>query len=196
MFSFPPVGESTQGGTIMKHRFILQIIVILAIAYGCTSTRPESQGDRETLDRETSSAITQFRNKDLGMSGWFAEAYGYAVFPSVGKGGIGVGGAYGRGQVYRQGRQLGYATLKQVTVGFQLGGQAYSEIIFFKDMAALDEFIRGNYEFDAQASAVALTAGASVDAAYNGGVAIFTMTKGGLMYEASVGGQKFSYVTR
>lgn len=180
----------------MKHGLILQTIVIMTIAHGCASTRPESQGDRETLDKETSAAITRFRNKDPGMKGWFAEAYGYAVFPSVGKGGIGVGGAYGRGQVYAQGRHVGYATLKQITVGFQLGGQVYSEIIFFKDKTALDEFIRGNYEFDARASAVALTVGAAIDAAYNGGVAIFTMAKGGLMYEASVGGQKFSYVTR
>ena len=180
----------------MKYRLILQTIVIIAIAHGCASTRPESKSDRETLDEETRAEITRFRNKDPGMKGWFGEAYGYAVFPSVGKGGIGVGGAYGQGQVYKQRKHVGYATLKQITVGFQLGGQVYSEIIFFKDKTAFEEFIRGNYEFDAQASAVAMTVGASVDAAYNGGVAIFTMAKGGLMYEASVGGQKFSYVPR
>jgi len=111
----------------------------------------------------------------------------------VGKGAIGIGGARGKGYVYQHGRLIGRSTLTQVSIGFQLGGQAYSEVVFFKDKTALDDFKRGNFELDAQASAVALTARASRDLAYNRGVAIVTMAKGGLMYEASVGGQKFSY---
>jgi len=106
---------------------------------------------------------------------------------------VGVGGAHGSGDVYERGHIIGHTTLTQVTVGFQLGGQAYSEFIFFHDKTALDDFTKGQFELDAQASAVALTAGASGDMPYRKGIAIVTMAKGGLMYEASVGGQKFSY---
>jgi lipid-binding SYLF domain-containing protein len=140
-----------------------------------------------------SSVIAKFKEKDPGMAKVFADAYGYAIFASVGKGAIGIGGARGKGNVFERGKRIGKSTLTQVTVGFQLGGQAYSEVIFFKDKTALDDFKRGNFELDAQVSAVALTARASRDLAYNRGVAIVTMAKGGLMYEASVGGQKFSY---
>ena len=101
------------------------------------------------------------------------------------------GGAYGKGRVYEQGKHVGNTSMTQVTVGFQLGGQVYSQFIFFRDQTALDSFRRGNFEFGAQASAVAVTVGASADANYSDGVAIFTQAKGGLMYEASVGGQKF-----
>ena len=130
--------------------------------------------------------------KQAGESGsFFGNSYGYAVFPTIGKGGIGIGGARGKGLLYEGGNITGEVTLTQLTVGFQWGGQAYSEFIFFKDDVALADFKRGNYELGAQASAVAVTAGASADANYSGGVAIFTQAKGGLMYEASVGGQKF-----
>jgi len=142
---------------------------------------------------DVAAVIRKFQEGDPGMQAWFREAYGYAVFPSVGKGGIGIGGAHGKGLVYEQGRLVGKSTITQVTIGFQLGGQAFSEVIFFKDKTALDDFTRGNFEMGAQVSAVALTAGASADLAYNGGVAVVTATKGGLMYEATVGGQKFSY---
>ncbi|UCD23759.1 MAG: hypothetical protein JSW51_12090 [Gemmatimonadota bacterium] len=144
-------------------------------------------------DEDVQEVIQKFEEGDPGMQAWFKEAYGYAVFPSVGKGGIGIGGAHGKGLVYEQRTLVGKSTLTAVTVGFQLGGQAFSEVIFFKDKTAFDDFTRGNFEFGGQVSAVALTAGASADLAYNGGVAVVTATKGGLMYEASVGGQKFSY---
>ena len=144
---------------------------------------------------------------------FFESSYGYAVFPNIGKGGIGIGGAHGKGRVYVGGDHVGNTKMTQLSVGFQLGGQAFSQIIFFQDKRAFDEFSSGNYEFGAQAQAVALTAGASAattttgkaagasggqhDAAtvgeYHKGMAIFTVAKGGLMYEASVSGQKFSY---
>jgi lipid-binding SYLF domain-containing protein len=127
------------------------------------------------------------------MAKAFAEAYGYAVFPSVGKGGIGIGAARGKGYVYERGRLVGRSTLTQVTIGFQLGGQSYSEVVFFNDRAALDDFKLGHTKLDGQVSAIALTARASGDLAYRKGVAIVTMAKGGLMYEASVGGQRFSF---
>jgi lipid-binding SYLF domain-containing protein len=137
--------------------------------------------------------IAKFKEKDPGLAEVFASAAGYAVFPTVGKGGIGIGGARGKGYVYQRGRLIGRSTLTQVTIGFQLGGQAYSEVVFLKDQKALDNFKLGHLKLDAQASAIALTARASADLAYRNGVAIVTMAKGGLMYEASVGGQKFSF---
>lgn len=156
--------------------------------------------------------INNFAN--AGESGeFFRKSYGYAVFPTIGKAGIGVGGAYGEGRVYVGGKHVGNTSMTQVTIGWQLGGQAYSMIIFFRDQRAFDEFTSGNFELSAQATAVAITAGASAaastagssvaasadkrDAAtvggYYTGMAMFTVAKGGLMYEASVGGQKFSY---
>jgi lipid-binding SYLF domain-containing protein len=137
--------------------------------------------------------IEKFKQKDPGMAKIFADAVGYVVFPTVGKGGIGLGGARGKGWVYEGGKLIGKSTLTQVSFGFQFGGQAYSEIVFFQTSQALENFKLGHLKFDAQASAVALTARASADLAYRNGVAIVTMAKGGLMYEASVGGQKFSF---
>lgn len=137
--------------------------------------------------------IAKFKEKDPGMEKIFSDAVGYAVFPTVGKGAIGIGGARGKGWVYRGGSIIGKSTLTQVSIGFQLGGQAYSEIVFFQTKQALDNFKLGHLKLDAQASAIALTARASADLAYRNGVAIVTMAKGGLMYEASVGGQKFSF---
>lgn len=146
-----------------------------------------------TGNRSVDEAINRLKNRDPSLKLFFNKAHGYAIFPTVGKAGFGLGGAYGEGEVYRQGKFIGTSSLSQLTIGFQLGGQAYTEIIFFKDKHALDDFTSGNFEFNAQASAVAVTAGASADADYDNGVAIFTMPKGGLMYEASVGGQKFSF---
>jgi lipid-binding SYLF domain-containing protein len=143
----------------------------------------------------------------------FASAYAYAVFPTIGKGGVGIGGAHGKGQVYRDGKITGSTSMTQLSVGLQLGGQAYSMIIFFQDKRAYDDFTSGEFEFGAQATAVAITAsaqaqagtgaitaGASVgedagkqQAGYQDGMAVFTYAKGGLMYEASVAGQKFRF---
>lgn len=145
---------------------------------------------------------------------FFKNAYGYAVFPTVGKGGFVVGGSYGKGKVYRKGKATGIATLVKGTIGFQLGGQAFSQIIFFQDKRAYDEFTSGSFEFDGSASAVAITAGVQAQAGtagatagasagpatgtqaergYTKGMAVFIHTKGGLMYEASIGGQKFGF---
>ena len=160
-----------------------------------------------------SKAIEVFKSSPA-VQPFFEDAYGYAVFPTVGKGGIGIGGAYGKGQVYRGGKVTGTASLVKAIIGFQLGGQAFSEIIFFQDKRAYDEFTSGTFEFDATASAVAITAGAQAKAGtegatagasagpatgtqartnYRKGMAVFVHTKGGLMYEAAIGGQKFSF---
>jgi lipid-binding SYLF domain-containing protein len=148
---------------------------------------------RAQSDKDVQETIQQFEKGDSGMKAWFRDAYGYAVFPSVGKGAVGVGGARGKGLVYERGTLIGKTTLTAVSIGLQLGGQAFREVIFFKDKTALDDFTRGNFEFEAGVSAVALKAGASADLGYSKGVAVMTATKGGLMYEASVGGQKFSF---
>ncbi|MBW1806512.1 MAG: hypothetical protein JRJ06_09205 [Deltaproteobacteria bacterium] len=144
-------------------------------------------------ESEVQAVREHFEEGDPGMQAWFREAYAYAVFPSVGKGGFGIGGAHGKGLVYEQGNLVGKSTLTQLTIGFQLGGQAFSEVIFFKNKQAFDHFTQENFEFGAQVSAVALNAGISADMNYSRGVAIVTAPKGGLMYEASIGGQKFSY---
>jgi lipid-binding SYLF domain-containing protein len=144
-------------------------------------------------EKNANEALADFRKADPSMKAFFEKAQGYAVFPSVGKGAIGVGGAHGSGLVYEGGKPVGRTKLTQITIGLQLGGQSYREIIFFEDRATLDRFKGGNFEFSAQASAVAVKSGASADADFQGGVAVFTMAKGGLMFEASIGGQKFSF---
>lgn len=153
----------------------------------------EKTEKRRLTDRTVADTVTNFKNADSSLLVFFRNAYGYAVFPTIGKAGMGIGGAHGKGKVYKKGRFIGLTSLTQVTFGFQLGVQSYSEIIFFRDKTALDNFTDGNYELGAQVSAVAATSGASANADYDDGVAIFTLTKGGLMYEASVGGQKFSF---
>jgi lipid-binding SYLF domain-containing protein len=147
-------------------------------------------------ESDAAAVIAKFKQKDPGLAKIFAESVGYVVFPTVAKGGLGIGGARGKGYVYQHGRLIGRSTLTQVTIGLQAGGQAYSEVIFFKDEGALENFKSGHLKLDAQASAVALTERASADLAYRNGVAIVTMAEGGLMYEASVGGQKLSFHPR
>ena len=124
---------------------------------------------------------------------FFEQADGFAVFPNVAKAGIGIGGAGGKGEVFQNAKVIGSTSLKQISIGFQLGGQAFMEIIFFKEQRDTDRFTEGNFEFGAQASAVLIKQGVSVETAYSNGIAVFTIAKGGLMYEASIGGQKFRF---
>lgn len=151
---------------------------------------------------------------DAGISNMFNSAYGYALFPTIGKAGFLVGGAYGKGRVYEQGKHIGDTTMTQATIGFQLGGSGFSQVIFFQDKRALTEFTNGSFEFGAEAQATVITAAAGASAntsgssatasggksnattaggGYNKGMSTYTITKGGLMYEATVGGQKFSF---
>lgn len=163
--------------------------------------------------QDYSKTINMFKGNPT-VTPYFTSAYGYAVFPTIGKGAVVIGGAHGKGQVYTGGAVTGFTSMTQVTIGFQLGGQAYSEIIFFKDKGAYEDFTSGNFEFDAQASAIALTAsvqagvgttgtsastgaggsaGMQANTSYRKGMLTFVIGKGGLMYEASIGGQKFNY---
>jgi lipid-binding SYLF domain-containing protein len=159
---------------------------------GC-STTPKTAEGRTKLSGNVTTAIATAKEKDPGLVKLFNEAAGYAVFPTVGKGAVGVGGAYGHGELYEGSRLMGYCTLTQASIGLALGGQSYTELIFFETKDALARFKTGNFAFAAQASAVALKSGASADAKYADGVLVFTMSQEGLMFEASVGGQKFRY---
>ena len=150
----------------------------------------------DKMELSAAKAIITAKEKDPSLAKWFDEAYAYAVFPKVGKGGIGIGGAHGKGIVIRADKTVADTSLSQITAGFQLGGQVYAQFILFKDQTAFDNFARGNFEMGAQVSAVAITLGASADADYDSGVAVFTIAEGGLMYEATVGGQKFKYTAR
>lgn len=166
--------------------FLICLIFSFTINAQGGGWNPERVKDsKEALNKmiEDSPKLRAFKNK----------AYAYAVFPRVTKAGVGIGGAAGRGIVFRNHQEVGWSSLKQISIGLQLGGQQYSEVIFFENKKAYDHFINGKLKFDAQASAVAITAGASVDAAYHEGVAVFTRTKGGLMYQASIGGQHFKF---
>ena len=147
--------------------------------------------DKKASDK-TIRALNKFK-KISTLKPYFKKARGYAVFPNVGKGGIGIGGARGSGEVFEKGKVIGKSNLTQVSIGFQLGGQAFSQIIFFKDKKSLERFTEGNFEFGASASAALISVGANASADYSDGVAVLTYSKGGLMYEASIGGQKFSY---
>lgn len=173
-------------GRIRKRFATLALTAIVCVAP--THTRAGSD-----LDAKVEQARSQFIDRDPTMARLFENARAYALFPRVKKGGIGIGGAHGKGLVFRGGRKVGRSTLSQATIGFQLGGKVYSEVIFFDDNEAFRDFTGGDFELSAQASAVAAAEGVAANAGYRHGVAIFTMSQGGLMYEASVGGQKFSY---
>jgi len=181
---------------------ILMIMFILALALA-----NPVQADKFT------DTIQVFKKSEV-VQPFFKNAYGYAVFPTIGKAGIVIGGSYGTGQVYQGGKVTGEVSLVKGSIGWQWGGQAFSQMIFFKDKRAYDEFTSGNFEFDATASAVAITAGAQASAgtegasagasagpatgaqaktSYHKGMVVFVHTKGGLMYEAAIGGQKFNF---
>ena len=188
----------------MKNNQTLAIVVFFAVFLA---------GINIAFADSYSETIEVFKKSDA-VKPFFNNCYGYAVFPTIGKGGVGIGGAYGTGRVYAKGAPTGTTKLFKGTIGFQLGGQAFSQMIFFEDKRAFEEFTSGNFEFDANASAVAITAGVQAKAgtegatagasagpatgkqaktSYRKGMAVFVQAKGGLMYEAAIGGQKFTY---
>jgi len=168
-------------------------LIALSLVFTSLIAQAWAPASNDKLELGAAKAILTAKEKDPSLKKWFDSAYAYAVFPKVGKGGMGIGGAHGKGIVIRGDATVATTSLSQVTVGFQLGGQVYSQFIMFRDKTAFDNFARGNFEMGAQVSAVAVTLGASADANYDDGVAVFTIAEGGLMYEASVGGQKFKY---
>ncbi|MCC7192232.1 MAG: hypothetical protein IT444_05555 [Phycisphaeraceae bacterium] len=185
----------------MKHRaaFIAAVVIASMVSMGCSSYK-ESSGDPDAaaaheagMNARVQETITAFRTADPSLSGFFDNAYGYAVFPKIAKGGAGLGGAHGEGLVYERGAVIGNTSMSQATIGLQLGGQTLREIIFFQNAQKLDDFKNGKVELSAQASAVAARDGAAGSTDYTEGVAVFVLPIKGLMGEASVGGQKFEY---
>lgn len=180
----------------MKKRTILRsftLLTVLTVLLMSGSANSQSTSKEKKIVTDSKNAKAGFIRTDGLMKNLFNSAYGYVIFPNVGKGGIGIGGAAGNGIVYEKGNIIGKAKLTQVSIGFQFGGQSYREVIFFESKADLNRFKENKIEFSAQASAVAVTAGVSANVKYKEGVMIFTQQKGGLMYEASIGGQKFNY---
>jgi len=207
---------------MLKHLFKKTAILTLALSSLATFpaqsyaddefTESEPQMTQDVTEAEYDLAVAAF-HKAPQSSRFFDHAYGYAVFPTIGKVGFVIGGAYGKGRIYEKGHHSGDAEMTQATIGFQLGGQAFSQIIFFQDQRSYDEFTSGNFEFGAQASAIIITAGANAEASTKGtsasanagnhyvkadgqyykGMAVFSLAKGGLMYEATLGGQKYNF---
>ncbi|MFC3881948.1 YSC84-related protein [Algoriphagus namhaensis] len=165
----------------------IALIMVVTVALG------QSDKKDERIIEDAKDAKAAFLEDDPTMSSFFNSAYGYVILPNVGKGGLGVGGASGNGVAYEKGTMIGFARMTQVTIGFQAGGQKYSEVVFFEDKEAFDRFKENKVEMSAQVSAVAAASGVSANAKYVDGVAVFTRTIGGLMYEASVGGQQFKF---
>jgi lipid-binding SYLF domain-containing protein len=189
----------------MKKNYLFPVVLFVVMAALILSIPAYADKYSDTIDVFKKSEVVQ---------PFFKNAYGYAVFPTIGKAGIGIGGSYGTGQVYQGGKVTGETSVIKGSIGFQFGGQAFSQMIFFADKRAYDEFTSGNFEFDATASAVAITAGVQAKAgtegasagasagpatgkqaatSYHKGMVVFTHAKGGLMYEATIGGQKFTF---
>jgi lipid-binding SYLF domain-containing protein len=188
----------------MRRISLLLIIALLVSVAGPAWAKREVKDYSETINKFKQSS---------DLRPLFDSAYAYAIFPTIGKGGLGVGASRGKGQVYRNGKVIAFTAVTELSIGFQAGGQAYSQVIFFKDERALQDFSSGNFEFDAEAQAIAIQAeagarasseGAAASASSGGaggsyagdyykGMLVFTMGQGGLMYEASIGGQKYSY---
>jgi len=170
-----------------------KMVMVLIILTFNLSVIAQVGGWNPELEKEAKEALSNMLDKSPKLKSFKEKAYGYAVFPKVTKAGLGIGGAAGNGIVYQNNEAIGSSKLKQASIGLQAGGQQYSEVIFFENKKAFDHFINDNLKFDSQASAVAITVGASVDVAYKNAVAVFTHTLGGLMYEASIGGQHFKF---
>jgi len=169
---------------------LIVLFICLGISYGSYA---QVGGWNPELESDSEDAMSTMIQNAPKLQSFFDNAYGLVIFPKVTKAGLAIGGAAGKGLVYKNNEVMGIAKLKQASFGLQAGGQQYSEVIFFENEESFDHFINGNLKFNAQASAVAITEGASVDVAYHNGVAVFTQVKGGLMYEASIGGQHFKY---
>jgi len=168
----------------------ISLAICLAALSGFATARA---ADADNLNNEAAQAIGAFKKADPGLSNLFRDSVGYVVFPSVGKGGLIVGGAHGDGVVYEKGNAVGRASLSQASIGAQAGGQSFAEVIFFESPKALTDFKEGKFEMSADMSAVAAGEGASKSAKYKNGVAVFTLAKKGLMVSAAIGGQKFKF---
>lgn len=175
-----------------SHLCALTLGLIGLFIVGC-QTEPRSESGRKDLLDNAQNALKTMKHTDPSLDHFLGKSYGYVIFPEVGKGGFIAGGAYGRGVVYEQGNWIGYADISQATIGLQAGGQTFRELIVFESKADLDRFTAGKLAFAANVSAVVLKSGAGDSARYTDGVAVFAEPIGGLMAEASIGGQQFTF---
>jgi lipid-binding SYLF domain-containing protein len=190
----PSVAWCVQRGSLLRCTTGLALVVTVVTGLlGSCATAPASREDKAALIAAATARLQQMRTADPALGALMQKGYGYAVFPNVDKGGLGVGGAYGRGVVYEWGQPIGYSDLTQGTVGVQAGGQSFSELLMFETKAALDRFTAGQFGFTADASAVVLTSGAAIQATFVDGVAVAVQPLSGVMVEAAIGGQKFTY---
>lgn len=173
----------------------LSLCAAVALAAGCATT-PDTPAERDSLEKRAAATLDIMKARDASLAPLLDDAVGYAVFPEIGKGGAIVGGAYGHGVVYQHGRPVGFVELSQASIGAQLGGQTFSELIVLRDRAALDRLKSDNLDLGADASAVALTSGGGRGVQFEEGVAVFVMPRGGLMVDISVHGQKIDFTDR
>ena len=175
----------------MKHTLCRSVLGVLLLA--SVSSALTASGADDELAAEAQKAIKVLQSADSALTNLFTDAAGFAVFPSVGKGGLIFGGEHGKGIVYEKGKPIGEATLTEINVGLQVGGQSFYEVIFFETTEALADFKQSNFEMSAEVSAVAAAEGAALNAKYRNGVVVFTLARTGLMVQAAIGGQKFKY---
>jgi lipid-binding SYLF domain-containing protein len=180
---------------IVMNKAIIVPLLLAAFASGLVgcSTAPKTEEKREALSSNVQSTLDAMRAEDPGFGAFIDAAHAYAVYPTVGRGAFIFGGAYGKGHVYEKGKFIGYSDMSQATVGAQIGGEGFAQVIAFENRAALDRFISKEYAFTAEVKAVALKSGAAKQARFQDGIAVFQYTKGGLMAAAAVGGQRFRF---
>ncbi len=176
-------------------RGVVVFILAGSLLIGC-STAPTTQEGRQELVEQATATLREMGQEDPGVESLSRRGYGYALFPEVTKGGLVFGGGYGRGVVYEQGQHIGYASLTQGSVGLQVGGQTYSELIVFENKAALDRFKENRLDFTADASAIIATNGAAANAQFIDGIVVVITPVSGGMAQAAVGGQQITYVPK
>ena len=189
----PAVGWLGQRGGLLRCTTGLTVAVTIAVLLGSCATAPATREDKAELVAEATSRWQQMRTADPALGALVQRGHGYALFPDVGKAGLGVGGAYGRGVVYERGQHIGYSDLTQASVGVQVGGQSFSELLVFENKDALERFKAGQVSFAAGASAVVLKSGVATTPNFVDGVAVIVQPIGGVMVEAAIGGQQFTY---
>lgn len=180
----------------MTNKYPLLVAVAALLACCATEPKPKTESEKDKLSADVQSAIAAFKKKDPSITKFFDEAYGYAVFPKVGKGGFIIGAAAGDGEVFEKGEMIGWAGMSQGSIGAQIGGKVFAQAVFFEDKEKFDRFTSGKFEFGAGVDAVASDHNAGLNTGYKKGVAVFVMIKEGLMADASASGQKFSFVRR
>lgn len=177
-------------------RILISATAMVACVLAACATAPKTTAERDSLEARADATLQSMKARDPGLTDVLQSSYGYAVFPEIGKGGMVVGAAYGRGVVYERGQKVGYVELNQGSIGAQLGAQSFAELIVFRDQFDLQRLKAGNFSLGGNASAVALTAGAAATARFQNGVAVFVVPRGGLMAELSISGQQLNFQPR